>query len=59
MYETLDLLLTRATCKNGTEIDAVEHYRYLKWAEGERAKIKRAMRRRFRRQTRQAIRMAF
>lgn len=53
----MDLVLdTRAVCKNGMELDAIEHARELAWRDGERAKIKRGMNRRHRRSTRQALR---
>lgn len=48
----------RIACKNGTEIDAVEHAGDLTWRAGERSGIKTAMRRRDRRQARQALRAA-
>jgi len=55
----IELIPTRATTKNGTELDAIEHARDLKWRAGERGEIKRRMRRRFRRQTRQSLRAAY
>lgn len=56
----MDLILdTRATTKTGAELDAIEHKRDLVWADGERGAVKTAMRRRLRRQTRQALRMAY
>lgn len=53
MIETLP---TRISCKNGTELDAIEHRRDLNWSRGEARQIKRGMNRRGRRQTRQALR---
>lgn len=55
-----DLILdSRAATKTGTEVDVIEHKQDLVWADGERGAVKRAMRRRWRRQTRQALRMAY
>ena len=59
MIEFDFILPNRVACKNGTELDAIEHARDLKWSDGERASIKRSMNRRFRRQGRQAIRTAY
>lgn len=56
----IDLVLDmRAITKSGAEVDAIEHKQDLVWADGERGTIKTAMRRRLRRQTRQALRMAY
>jgi hypothetical protein len=52
----IETLPTRTACKNGTELDAIEHARDLTWRTSERSKIKRSMNRRGRRQTRQALR---
>lgn len=56
----IDVVLpNRVACKNGMEIDAIEHARDLMWADGERKSIKRAMNRRFRRQGRQVLRSTY
>lgn len=55
----IDIYATRTPCKNGQELDAIEGRRYLKWADSERAAIKRDIRRRVRRQVRQALRTEF
>lgn len=47
---------TRIACKSGAEVDAIEHRRALNWDRGEARQIKRAMNRRGRRETRQALR---
>jgi hypothetical protein len=53
----MDLVLdTRAATKTGAELDAIEHPRALVWDSGERSAIKTAIRRRNRRETRQALR---
>jgi len=56
---TLDTLPVRPTTKSGLEVDAIEHRRELCWDRGEVRHVKRTLNRRFRRQTRQALRMAF
>lgn len=59
MIDVSEIIPVRVACKNGMEMDAVEKYWYLKWADGERAVIKRGMNRRHRRQVRQMIRAAY
>lgn len=46
----------RTSTKSGAEVDAIEHRRELRWDRGEARQIKRAINRRFRRETRQALR---
>jgi hypothetical protein len=58
MIEIIETLPVRIACKNGTELDAIEHRRELNWKRGEARQIKRGMNRRGRRQTRQALRSA-
>lgn len=53
---TVDTLPVRATTKSGTEVDAIEHRRELCWTRGEVRHVKRNLNRRFRRETRQALR---
>jgi hypothetical protein len=55
MIETLPI---RPTTKSGLELDAIEHRRELVWSAGEIRNVKRAINRRFRRQTRQMLRTA-
>jgi hypothetical protein len=51
----IDLYATRPATKSGAELDATEHAQELVWNHGERTKIKTGMRRRNRRQARQAL----
>ncbi len=46
----------RTSTKSGAEVDAIEHRRELCWNRGEVRHVKRAINRRFRRETRQALR---
>lgn len=59
MIDVSEIIPVRVACKNGVEIDAIDRPWYLKWADGERASIKRGMNRRHRRQVRQMIRSAY
>jgi hypothetical protein len=54
----VDTLPVRATTKSGLEVDAIEHRRELGWHRGEVRYVKRTLNRRFRRETRQALRSA-
>lgn len=49
-------LNVRTATKSGAEVDAIEHRRELRWDRGEARQIKRAINRRFRRETREALR---
>lgn len=57
--KNLDVFATRTATKTGAELDAIEHKRHLVFNHGERNTIKTAIRRRSRRQTRQALRLAY
>lgn len=58
MIEIIETMPTRTTTKSGTEVDAIEHRRELKWDRGEVRHVKRALNRRFRREARQLLRTA-
>jgi hypothetical protein len=56
----MDLVLNfKTACKSGTELDCVAHKRDLNWKAGERAAVKAAINRRFRRETRRTLRAAY
>lgn len=59
IFERQELNARRPVTRNASEMDATEHADALVWNHGERAKIKRAMRRRDRRQARQTLRLAY
>ncbi|HEU4752331.1 MAG TPA: hypothetical protein VFU47_04410 [Armatimonadota bacterium] len=58
MIEIIETMPTRTTTKSGIEVDAIEHRRELCWDRGEVRHVKRALNRRFRRETRQLLRRA-
>lgn len=59
IFERQELNARRPVTRGGIELDATEHADALVWNHGERAKIKRGMRRRDRRQARQLLRMTY
>lgn len=59
IFEAQELTCRRSVARSGAEIDATEHAGDLCWNHGERAKIKRSMRRHGRRAARQVLRSAY
>lgn len=58
IFEDQALSSRRTVARSGSEIDATEHGTDLVWNHGQRAKIKRSMRRHDRRAARQILRSA-